>query len=279
MNIEALNKSQIVLLTLLVSFVTSIATGIVTVALMSQAPPAITQTINRVVEHTVERIVPAQQIAAAAAAPVVKTVFVKQSDAIAQAVATVSSSVMRITLSSDRDATPIAIGVAVSPTSIATDSAGIKDGVAYSAILADGTTVPLDADSHSAGGIALLSIRASKAATTSPKAFSPAKISAGKLQLGQVAIALTGLKSPRIATGVITSLSVDAANTSTTTPATSATSVETNISLDTLASGTPFIDTDGNVLGIYTISTGDVVPASVISALIASLSAPAKAAN
>ena len=278
MNIEALNKSQIVLLTLLVSFVTSIATGIVTVALMSQAPPAITQTINRVVEHTVERIVPAQQIAAAAAAPVVKTVFVKQSDAIAQAVATVSSSVIRIALSSDRDATPIAIGVAVSPTAIATDSAGIKDGVAYSAILADGTTVPLDADSHSAGGIALLSIRV-KAATTTPKAFAPAGISAGKLQLGQVAIALTGLKSPRIATGVIISLSVDAANTSTTTPATSATSVETNISLDTLASGTPFIDTDGNVLGIYTISTGNVVPASVISTLIASLSASAKAAN
>jgi hypothetical protein len=279
MNIESLNKSQIVLLTLLVSFVTSIATGIVTVALMSQAPPAITQTINRVVEHTVERIVPAQQVAAAAAAPVVKTVIVKQSDAIAQAVATVSSSVVRIVLSSDKDATPIAIGVAVSPAVVATDSAGIKDGVAYSAILADGTTVPLGTDSHAAGGIALLGIRITKGATSTPKTFTPAGISAGKLQLGQVAIALTGLKSPRIATGVITSLSVDAADTSTTTPATSATAVETNISLDTLASGTPFVDTDGNVLGIYTISTGGVVPASVISALIASLSAPAKAAN
>ena len=34
MNMEELSKSQIVLLTLLVSFVTSIATGIVTVSLM-----------------------------------------------------------------------------------------------------------------------------------------------------------------------------------------------------------------------------------------------------
>ncbi len=55
---EELNKNQIVLLTLLVSFITSIATGIVTVTLMDQAPPAVTQTINRIVERTVEKVVP-----------------------------------------------------------------------------------------------------------------------------------------------------------------------------------------------------------------------------
>jgi len=47
---EHLTKTQLVLLVLLVSFITSLVTGIVTVTLVNQAPPAMTQTIHKVIE-------------------------------------------------------------------------------------------------------------------------------------------------------------------------------------------------------------------------------------
>ena len=50
MDLEKLSKFQIVLLTLLVSFVTSLVTGIVTVTLVNQAPPTMTQSIYKVIE-------------------------------------------------------------------------------------------------------------------------------------------------------------------------------------------------------------------------------------
>lgn len=60
MELEKLTASQIVLLCLLISFVTSIATGIVTVTLLEQSPQPIVQQINNIVERTVERVVPGE---------------------------------------------------------------------------------------------------------------------------------------------------------------------------------------------------------------------------
>ena len=58
---ESLTKTQIVLLVLLVSFVTSLATGIVTVTLVNQAPQPVTHTINKVVEKLVAKEVPVKE--------------------------------------------------------------------------------------------------------------------------------------------------------------------------------------------------------------------------
>ena len=58
MDVKELNKSQLILLALLISFVTSIATGISTVTLMQQAPPSVTTPINKIVMETVQKISP-----------------------------------------------------------------------------------------------------------------------------------------------------------------------------------------------------------------------------
>lgn len=49
---EDLNKQQFIVLVILVSFISSLVTGIVTVSLMNQAPSQITQTIQKVIERS-----------------------------------------------------------------------------------------------------------------------------------------------------------------------------------------------------------------------------------
>ncbi|MDP9249340.1 MAG: hypothetical protein M3M85_02430 [bacterium] len=81
MDIKDLNKSQLILLAVLLSFITSIATGITTVTLMQQAPPSVTVPVNRVIRQTVEKI---QQVEGKTT---VQTVVVKEEDLVVDAIA------------------------------------------------------------------------------------------------------------------------------------------------------------------------------------------------
>lgn len=56
MDIEDLSKTQLLLLTILVNFVIAIATAVMTVSLLDQAPTTVTQTVNRIVENTIETV-------------------------------------------------------------------------------------------------------------------------------------------------------------------------------------------------------------------------------
>ncbi|MFH1956229.1 MAG: trypsin-like peptidase domain-containing protein [Patescibacteria group bacterium] len=95
---ENLTKTQLVLLALMVSFVTSLVTGIVTVTLVNQAPPPLTNTINKVIERTIEQISPTdennnqdnQQI-----------VVVSREDQIVKVIESVSNSVVSVVATKD----------------------------------------------------------------------------------------------------------------------------------------------------------------------------------
>ena len=126
MDMKDLNKSQLIMLALLLSFVTSIATGIVTVTLMQQAPESITIPINRIVRQTVEKIVPGENKST------MQTVVIKEEDLVVDAIAKNQSAIFSITKqSTDESGNPIEVsagkGFAVS-----------KDGV----VVADATLVP-----------------------------------------------------------------------------------------------------------------------------------------
>lgn len=57
MDVKDLDKSQLILLTILVSFVISIATSVVIVSLIQEAPQEIVRPINKVIKETVEKVV------------------------------------------------------------------------------------------------------------------------------------------------------------------------------------------------------------------------------
>ena len=86
-----LNQSQLILLAILISFITSIATGIVTVTLLQQAPASVTMPINRIVRQTVEKIVPGE------GKNTVQTVVVKEEDLVVDAIAKNESAVFSVT--------------------------------------------------------------------------------------------------------------------------------------------------------------------------------------
>ncbi|MCM2339248.1 MAG: S1C family serine protease [Burkholderiales bacterium] len=92
MDVKDLNKSQLILLALLLSFITSIATGITTVTLMQQAPSSVTVPINRIVRQTVEKIVPSLP-----GKDTVQTVIIKEEDLVVDAIAKNEASVFSIT--------------------------------------------------------------------------------------------------------------------------------------------------------------------------------------
>lgn len=269
---ESLNKQQLILLALLVSFVTSIATGIVTVSLMDQAPPGITQTINRVVEKTVERVItePSKQTAAVVTK---ETVVVKADDAVIEAIDKNTGSVVRIKEARgegiNRTQSFAALGLIVSKDGLiasdlsvayrtATDE-GVSLPESYAAILPDGRIISLNiAYSDQASGVIFFQpfLQERDKGTI---VFSPPAFGASALKLGQAVIALGGSESNSVSTGIISSLVLrdapkDAVLLATSSdakePQKTVAAIKTDIRSSELVLGSALLNLSGEVVGL-----------------------------
>jgi len=286
MELEKLTKTQTVLLTLLVSFVTSIATGITTVTLMDQAAPGATYSISKVVERTIEKVVPEKTQGAST----VKTVIVKEENLIAEAVALNTPYLVRITkpaIEEGGESVFVASGFVLQSTGIiVTDSLYVANDVAYDIELSGGgsyeaKTVFQDEEQ----GIALLAVSLEEGETIGAVGLT----NSDSVKLGQTAISLSGIYSPSISVGVVSHFRTKTrpvdVETEDKTKATDekkkaevlgyVSSLETTISENVL-SGSLLIDSDGDMIGINIVRESDAytVPSNILKEYIAAMKQP-----
>ena len=275
MNIEQLTKTQIILLTLLVSFVTSIATGIVTVTLIDQAPPAVTQTINRVVERTVERVATVTDGQTAGAKDSTTNevrVILKESDLITDAVATVDESIVRVyTRTQDVSGADIlgqflGLGLVVSREGlVVTDATLVSPGNVYFVTTKDGKlfTAHLKNESERRP-TAILELSSQDAEKIGLFPISFANVSA--LKLGETVVTLSGKDRTKVATGIVSDIVSETASDGKSTIV----SINTDIPDNLVSIGAPIADLVGGVAGIYVVSSENTAQASYLSITVVS---------
>lgn len=253
MNIEELSKSQLILLTILVNFVTSVATGILTVSLLDHAPAFVTQTVNRVVEHTIETV------AAAAPAAIIQAPAPSNQDLVMAALGADASRTVAMYAASTGTSTPaLAIGTYL-PKARAIVTAA-QDALPKEVLIEFPDSSHLAASlAHQGDGIAIYGF-ADKIAL--PKVSSPVLVAASDLHLGQTALALSA--DGAAATGIVARVTDKGIYTT----------------LPDIGAGSAVVDLSGNLIGIgagaipgFLIST-DKITSLLIATSSAATSTP-----
>lgn len=264
---EHLTKAQIVLLTLFVSFVASMATGIVVVTLMGQAPDPVNQTITNVVERTIEKITPTFVDKPG------ETVIVKDEDLVVSAIEkNVNSTVAFRATIGEGGILPAGVGTIVSLDGlVVTDRWNLGLGTLTTTI--NGVQYKLDVISNSKTNSLGIG-RLVPVSATSTATFNAVKLgNTSTLKLGQTTIVIGGRDAKTISTGLITGLDL---RTVVDKETKEETKVLDNIAISTrfgaTSNGAPIINLSGDVIGFLSIdeSVGSQsgVPASEAKGLL-----------
>lgn len=252
---EELNKTQLVLLALLVSFVTSIATGIVTVALMEQAPRGITQTINRVVERTVEIVQPGEEKVVTYETVVIESEFIKT------AVQKNLKGLVIFYAENDTQSREAVGGGFL----ISADGMAVMDADTLARIIGDdmsaeynGTTFNVKVFSYEKGSdFAIVHLEIDEENTSIDESFfKPLSFAEEKdVSLGNTVVAVSAMNDIEIASGIVTRLEMEkVVKEGQITVAGGVRYIHTSIGMPIYASGGPLILLDGSVVGMV-IST------------------------
>ncbi len=243
MNIEELSKSQLLLLTILVNFVTAVATGIITVSLLDVSPPFVTQTVNRVVEHTIQTVTQAAPAAVVAATPAPST-----QDLVTAAIAADASRVVAIYSGVTGTSTPvIAVGTFLPKAGAAVTAAQEALPKQVLVEFADGSFAPASLSKAGNGYM----IYGFADGATLPKVTAPTLLETSTLKLGQTALAISA--DGAASTGIVSQVTKDGVRTT----------------LPAVGAGSAAVDLSGNLIGIAAGGTpGLLLPASGITALL-----------
>lgn len=240
MDIEHLSKSQIILLTLLVSFVTSIATGIVTISLIDQAPPAVTQSVSRIIRETVQSAVPPviSQSAAVVVQPRRNDPPAESPPDLSHVIASAGRSLVRLYSGNSETPTFLGLGVVLDAggTTI-TDASSLGSLGDVTAVTWNGSSTPMTLISeNTAHGFVYLS----PVSTSSSRGFIAAIRASEPAAVGESIIALSGKSTLRIASGLVVGLGSE----------TSQKAIFTDFSADSIVKGMPIINARGEFVGI-----------------------------
>lgn len=248
MDLEHLTKHQIILLTLLVSFVTSIATGIVTVSLMNQAAPSVSRTINQIVERTIQTVVPTT------GGPVVtteKTIVVKDDDLASQSITSVQKSIIRITAKGGDELLARGVIIDSKGTALTDQGSLVATGAElFDAILYDGTRVGVIFHETKATTTPLATVMVAIGTSTGVMPAAIADIT--KLRLGQSVLRIGGKGVDSVGSGVIAMLPTRVGD--------STSNVEATVSSAT--PGSLLMTIFGEIIGIATTNSLSESPSS-----------------
>lgn len=246
MNIEDLSKTQLLLLTILVNFITAIATAVMTVSLLDQAPPTITQTVNRIVERTVETASQTPLPAIPGITPPAKeTIIIRDEDLLAAAIR--ADAGRRVLIHrGDADSQVIAYGTYLPDTRAVVTATAQNLPKEATIVFADGTV----AEASLSRGGASLTIYGFSDTETLPAATTPDLIAPDALNQGQTLVALT--REGAAVSGII-SLVEEAG-------------IRTNVT--GVPPGAAAVNIQGDVIGIATAVAGVFAPASRITFLL-----------